>query len=560
MNSPIAVLKFGGSVLRGSDDLHRIAAKIERWRRRGYGIVCVVSAPFGTTDRRVEELRGLELDPHAYADALAEGERRSAQSLAATLAVRGSAARVLAPGAIGLVATGPPLDSSPASLAQTRLRACLQEDIVAIVPGFVAVDDYGRCVLFGRGGSDLTALFLAAELGAQRCVLVKDVDGLYDRDPHACPNARRYSRASWDAALSTDGSILQRAALNFAKHRGMTFEVGSVTAHATTSIGTHSSSFAQTVPASPLSVTLLGCGTVGQGVWDELARASEHFRIDRVAVRDLRPKRMASRPLAAWTDDPLKAAASDADLVVECMGDSDAALACIEVALARGSHVVTADKVLVSHHGTRLRRMAQSTGASFSYSAAIGGALPVLERLALAPPVSVRAVLNGTANFVLHAISQGSTFDDAVQHAQQAGYAEADPSRDLEGWDAAHKLALLAEHLGLGPLDPAEIPRTSVARGVLPGLRQVAELHATARGPRARVSLQIARKGDPLAALNGAWNGVEWTDANGSRHWIQGQGAGRMPTASSVLADAFDVARAIAQTRPRPLGELPMRA
>lgn len=560
MSSPIAVLKFGGSVLHGPDDLHRIAAKVERWRRRGYGIVCVVSAPFGTTDQRVEELRGQPLDPHAYADALAEGERKSARSLAAVLGARGSAARVLAPEAIGLIATGPPLDSSPASLAQSRLRACLAGDTVAIVPGFTAVDNYGRCVLFGRGGSDMTALFLAAELGAQRCVLIKDVDGLYDRDPQADPSARRYARASWDAALATDGSIVQHAALRFAQARGLDFEIGSVASPMTTTIGTHSSAFSTAVQASPLGVTLLGCGTVGRGVWDELGRTPEHFRVDRVAVRSLRPQRISNRPQADWTDDPLRAAAGEADLVIDCMGDSEVALACTEIALARGSHVITADKVLVARHGPRLRRMAQSTGAQFAYSAAIGGALPVLERLALAPPVSVRAVLNGTANFVLHAIAQGSSFDGAVRRAQQAGYAEADPSRDLEGRDAAHKLALLAEHLGLGSLDPDGIPCACVGPGVLPGLRQVAELHVTARGPSARVSLQVARGGDPLGSLDGAWNGVEWTDGNGAKHWIHGQGAGGLPTAAAVLADAFDVSRATARRRSRPLGTQRMLA
>lgn len=545
MSPSIAVLKFGGSVLRGPDDLHRIAAKIERWRRRGHRVVAVVSAPLGTTDQRIEELRGADLGPHAYAAALAAGERTSANSLAAALQARGTAAEVLDPAALGLVAGGPPLEASPIGLSQGVLRACLARDRVAVVPGFAAIDSAGRCVLLGRGGSDLTALFLAAELGVDRCVLVKDVDGLYERDPREDPDARRYLRASWQAALHTDGSIIQHAALRAARDRGRDFEIGSITGQATTLIGTHSSAFAEVEPkAAPARVALLGFGTVGQGVAAELDREPEHFRITDIAVRGLSPERSALRPSARWTDDPLRAAAVGADLVIDCMGDSEAALACVEVALARGSHVITADKVLVARHGARLRRRALSQGAGFAYSASIGGAVPILERLALEPPVHVRAVLNGTANFVLQEVAAGGSLNAAIERARRLGYAEADPSRDLEGWDAAHKLALLSETLGLGALDPASIPRATIGGGVVPGVRQIAELRATPRGPVARVTLQVVQPHEPLAGLPGAWNGAEWTCADGAKHWIHGQGAGQLPTAAALVADALDARRA----------------
>lgn len=236
----LIVLKLGGSVLRDVEALEAAASEISRWRRRGWNVLAVPSALGGVTDARTALARRLSPDasPHAVASLLATGEFESAASLSLVLDRHAIEAAILLPHAINLRASGHPLDATPIALATGVVRRAIESAGVVVIPGFVACDGAGRTVTLGRGGSDLTALFLAQHLRADRCRLIKDVDGLYEWDPGAPgPRPRRYQRATWADALALDGSILQHKAIDFARRHTLTFEVGSVGHESATRVG-----------------------------------------------------------------------------------------------------------------------------------------------------------------------------------------------------------------------------------------------------------------------------------------------------------------------------------
>jgi homoserine dehydrogenase len=239
----LTVLKFGGSVLRDESDLPTAVTEIERWLEDGGRVVAVVSAFDGTTDRLLSQARtyipNAESDAAATALLLATGELTTASLLTLALHRAGLAATVLNPAAIDLRTDGRGTDANPISVDTEALRRALAKFPAVVIPGFIGVDDARQFTLLGRGGSDLTALFLAHELGASRCRLIKDVDGLYDKDPaiHG-KSARRYESVSWDGALRLDGRIIQHKAVRLARERGLSFEVGAFGRGDVTQVGT----------------------------------------------------------------------------------------------------------------------------------------------------------------------------------------------------------------------------------------------------------------------------------------------------------------------------------
>lgn len=236
----IIVLKFGGSVLRSEETLRIAAQEIIRWRREGRQVLAVVSALAGRTDELLASSRRIcdAATPESVAALVSVGELHSAALLALHLDHARVSNCVLTPAAVRLVATGDALDADPVGLDEAAVRDALERHGAAIVPGYAAVDRAGRTVVLGRGGSDLSALFLAHRLGAGCCRLIKDVDGLYDRDPALPgPAPRRYSAATWGDALALDGSIVQHKAVRFARAHDLEFELGSLHGAAPTHVG-----------------------------------------------------------------------------------------------------------------------------------------------------------------------------------------------------------------------------------------------------------------------------------------------------------------------------------
>ena len=564
MSRELIVLKFGGSVLASEEDLRTAVHEIYRYRRDGYAVVAVVSALEGTTDALIERAEGYGAeDPAARAMLLATGEFTTASLLALALKRSGLPSLLLSPGGAGLKTEGEPLNSTPQKLNAAAVGRGLEEFGVVVIPGFVGVRPEGGFSLLGRGGSDLSAIFIAGEMRNAgwdvRCRLIKDVDGLYTWDPALPgPAPERYLTASWQRVAGLGGGIVQARGVDSARARQLAFEVGSFDRNEATLVGALTDvSQKMRVAERPLSVVLLGCGTVGAGVYHLLARLPKHFIVQRVAVRDVNKAVQEGVPAELLTTDVRAAAAAKSDVVVELVGGVDLPRELVLKAIAGGAEVVTANKALMAAYGDEIRAAAMARGVAVRCSAAVGGSVPMIEtvsRLAKVRAIQrIEGVVNGTTNFVLGLVDKGQSFQDAVKEAQRLGYAEADPSRDLNGTDAAEKLVVLAQagfgvgvrvdQLQVEGLDAAAIDRLKPS-GSRVVVRHLAWLERSADGVvRGGVKPTIVDADGPFGVLPGPENCLVVRLASGESTRVRGSGAGRWPTSESVMADLLELRR-----------------
>jgi homoserine dehydrogenase len=552
--SQIVVLKFGSSVLRSSADLPVAVDEIYRHVREGRRVVAVVSAFAGVTDSLIERAHsvGGHADPYAYASLVGSGEIESAAMLALSLARHGIPARLLPPEQFTLRAHGDPLDAEPHDFDEPLLRETLAHVPAVVVPGFVAHDECCRTVLLGRGGSDFTALFLAGRLGAD-CILVKDVDGLYERDPASPgPPPRRFTEATWDDALRVAGRLVQPKTIRFAHLQRQSFSVTCAGSPHATRVGPGPSRLEAASRAAPLRVVLLGLGTVGRGVYERLVAQPERFEVVRAVVRDPARHVASGVPAQLLTTNPWEALNQEADVVVEALGGELPAAELILAALLADRRVVTANKAAVAAHWDRFAPFAAGPSPRLRLSAAAGGAVPLLESLVRESAshriVALRGVLNGTCNYVLDRIEAGASYAEALAEAQSLGFAEADPTADVSGLDAARKLQLCAllGNVGL----PARLAREGIdtlAAGIDPDpsttLRLVAQVDLRGASASARVAPLRLPRADFLAGARGEENRIEVEFDDGTTLRLAGKGAGRWPTTVSVCADLWDVVR-----------------
>ena len=230
MNTPYYVCKFGSSVLESPKDITRVSQYIEEYVRSGQKTVVVVSAFAGETDtlfKNIDTL-GLGMESPNAARFIALGELKSATLLALALDANGVSNSVKEARDISLIASGPDDDASPQSLDLNLLLSSLQENDCVIVPGYAAIGRDGHDKLLGRGGSDLTALFLAKELGCAAVTLLKDVDGVYDLDPNLHNNAKRFKAISWQDARRVSEGLIQDKTLVSAREHGLGLEIRSM--------------------------------------------------------------------------------------------------------------------------------------------------------------------------------------------------------------------------------------------------------------------------------------------------------------------------------------------
>lgn len=309
-------------------------------------------------------------------------------------------------------------------------------------------------------------------------------------------------------------------------------------------------------PTPPLRVALLGCGTVGGGVLERLLARPDLFRVTGVAVRDRERARSSGLPRHLLAAGPVALAEGEAEVIIELLGGREPARRAVVRALELGKSVVTANKALLAAEIDSLERLAARRGARLLYSASVGGALPALEavRRFAGRIRAVSGVLNGTCNYVLDRLAAGDSFDAAVAAARAAGFAEADPTLDLDGSDAAQKLVLLTrEAFGVTPRWEA-IPRLGIAgvdRALLEAaarrgrtIRLVARAERTPAGLRTGVlPLEVARS-HPFAHTSGAGNALRIETTDGEVIDLAAQGAGRWPTCEAVLADLHDLIEA----------------
>lgn len=295
-----------------------------------------------------------------------------------------------------------------------------------------------------------------------------------------------------------------------------------------------------------LRVALAGCGVVGGGVLERLLKDAR-FEVVGVLVRNPDRPRETAIPAGLALTDPACLLAREPDVLVEAISDASTGLALIRAALTRGVDVVSANKQAVGGDLSALTALADSTDARLLYSASVGGGAPLIETVRRArahgPITRIEAVLNGTCNFILNRLADGIAFDEALDAAQKAGFAEEDPTADLSGLDAAAKLAILAhEALGDG-VASHRISREPLGADLADRsgqIRQLARLEV--RTGKGVVDLQPV-DGDALFQdLPDEWNALRVTLGDGSTFTTRGRGAGRIPTTESVWADLSDLA------------------
>lgn len=559
LKSKLVVLKFGSSVLRSEDDLPTAVHEIYRYWRDGAQVIAVASAFGNTTDELMQRAEKIcaQPDESVLPGLLATGEAVASALLALALQNVGIPVRLLDEIQARLHTVGGPIDATPVAVDTLRLINESRRGVV-IIPGFVGLDENGERALLGRGGSDLTALFLAHHLNAQ-CVLVKDVDGVYTSDPAVgLSNAARFAQASYETALRLGSQIVQQKALRFAANKKLRFTVSTVGAQSQTEVGPCGDRLDGAAFSSPpLRVTLLGCGTVGGGVYQRLAELPNLFEIVGVGSRTSKRALATGVPAHLATTDIDELLARECDVVVELIGTTEYAASLATIALTSHRHFVTANKALMAVAGDRLCSLACDYDVTVSYSAAVGGALPALEAVERArrfgPIKAISGVLNGTTNFVLDRVVDGVSLKEALAEAQRSGYAEANASFDLDGTDAAQKLVLLARKAFGKQITFTEIQRRGICEAEVEfvrdahrrgcAVRQVAQCSESPDGLTASVKLSELEPAHPLARVTGVENGLIIEPRHGAPISIYGAGAGRWPTTEAVMADLFDLKR-----------------
>ena len=559
MQQNIVVLKFGSSVLRSAADLPAAVHEIYRWYRDGARILAVVSAIGDTTEQLLTQARRLSPipDPFAAAQLLATGERTSAALLGVALDRAGVPARVVDPREIGLKVSGSPLDSEPDSVDSQRLLSMLHRYPVLVLPGFFGHTEDGALHLLGRGGSDFSAVFLSNALRAQRCRLLKDVDGVYESDPAVSGSRpRRFAALTYGDALRVAGPLIQPKAVSYLASSGTAAEVAALALAHESIVHSGSTIHTDRHPEKPPSrVLLLGLGTVGFGVYQRLLAMPLLFAPVGALVRDRAKHERANVPGPLLHTSEEAVLSLSPDIVVDALPGCSVSSRLVVHFLRRGIDVVSANKALIADQAAPLAAAQNSRGALLRFSAAVGGSSPMIEAVRTAakrgPLIALSGVLNGTCNFVLERCAHGASFTEALADAQALGFAEADPSEDLSGRDAERKLRILADFALGKPLltirtDPltADIAAAAVEaarRGL--SLRQVSRIHRDRNECIGQVSFEAIAGEHPLAIASREWNALHLTRSDGQSVTVVGRGAGRWPTTEAVMADLLDAHR-----------------
>ncbi|WP_337174866.1 homoserine dehydrogenase [Paludisphaera sp.] len=333
-----------------------------------------------------------------------------------------------------------------------------------------------------------------------------------------------------------------------------------------------------------LSVGMVGLGTVGAGVAriltrhaDRVARrAGRPIELKWAVVRDVKKRRDADFEGVRIVDDARRVIDDpEVGVVVEVIGGVDAARRIVLDALAAGKQVVTANKALLAEHGPEIFAAARKADRAVAFEASVAGGIPIVGAigvgLAANQVQSLAAILNGTCNYILTQMTQGGVaYAEALADAQALGFAEADPTLDVDGTDTAHKLAILAQVAFGADVRTADIPREGIDRLEIADLNYARELGYTIKllaharlaegGLELRVGPSLVRNDRPLAQVHGSYNAVRVEgDAVGETLFC-GRGAGMMPTASAVVADLIDVATGRAAITARALDFWPAAA
>ncbi len=554
MPVPVIVLNFGHSVLRSLEDYTNAASEIYRHYRQGFNVVAVTSAQGDQTDVLMAEAR--RIGPEGTAKNLAElvqlGERRSAALLALALERVGAPAFVRQARDLGLKAKGPHTQAELVDLNVAQLELDLKNHDIVVMPGYVGIGDNDRPSLLGDGGADLTALFVAQRLKAP-ALLLKDVDGVYETDPKEGGAKARYDHISWDEARQRASVLISPKALDFAQNHQFEFDIGRPGIPFYTRIGAKTGPLSTPPQVRPLRVAMMGCGVVGGGVYRRIQAQPERFEMVKIMIRNPQKYLDQGYPADLLTTRFDDVVAAKPDIFIDVSGPIEPALSHMKAMMAQGVHIVSANKQAIAAGGQALLDYAEKSGALLTFSSAAGGGMPILEMCLRERGriVRIEALLNGTTNYMLDEISAGKSYAQALKEAQDKGFAEADPSADVSGADAAAKIRLLAL-LGFGhELTLDDIARDTIENFKLPAnmagaMKRVGICYQHAKGFDASLELKDLSLNNFLAQARGEEAHAIFYFDDGDHYKIRGKGAGRWPTCEAVMADLFDISKAVA--------------
>ena len=320
-----------------------------------------------------------------------------------------------------------------------------------------------------------------------------------------------------------------------------------------------------------IKVAIMGCGTIGSGVYEVIENnqavlqkeLGEEIRVAKIL--DLRSfpgtpyEKLVVNDISLIVDDP------EISIVVETMGGTKPAYQFVKSCLLAGKHVTTSNKALVAAHGTELLQIAREKNVNFFFEAAVGGGIPVIRNIGTGYAGQVieeiTGILNGTTNFILTKMDrEGASFEDVLAEAQRLGYAEKDPSADVEGWDTCRKIAILSSLAMDGEVDFEEIETEGItkidtadfayARKMGTSIRLVGSMLREEDGFSVFVGPMMVGMDDPLYSVSGVFNGIVIRGNQLGVTMMYGSGAGKLPTASAVVADIVEIAKNPARNVP----------
>jgi len=515
LDGDIIVLEFGGSVLRDRSDVPAAVHEIYRWYRAGWRVVALVG-------------RG--------------GERCTTSWLRIELERAGIPARIIEADDIELPAPADYIGG---------LRTSLQYTTVLVVSGL-------GCGRPGaspdqRSGTDFAAVYLANALGASRCRLLKDVDGVYESDPErvgAAALLQRFSALGYADALELATTPIHPKAVGLLNECSGRAEIASLASPYESVIGRFDRTPAQHVAMSPTTVLILGLDDLGASIYERIAAMREHFHV--VGIFDPDGTRRADVSDAA----PLLESADTAmsqhpDIVLDTLHDLEPAYSLDSHFLERGASIVSANLALVADAGRKLNTLAARHNTYLRYNAVVGGSAPMMEALRreshLGDLRAIAAVFSGAASHILDRWSKGFAFQELLLNAS-AELGESAVHEELSGTRAARKLCVLARHaFGRDPdafrveaLDAETLARARFSLAANCALRLVARAWKISHCVFGQLQLEALDTRDPLAQVQPEWNKLLVTHRGGRQVMAQGRD-GRWPTTEALMADLLDV-------------------
>ena len=554
------VLKFGSSVLTGRQALGSVVHEIYRYVRRGRKCVVVVSAMGSDTNDRIDLAQAISpswSEINSGRQYVGLGELESALLVSLSLFDAGVSATLLGPRDLGLKAIGDDADAEPVCLNVEQVCRTLDKVDVCVVPGFVATDssDPSRQLLLGRGSSDLTAVFIAAELGLDTVRLLKDVDGVYDQDPHKVTDARRYETVSWPEALDIGGGLVQDKAIRFAEDRKAEIEIASVASKFETRIGAGPSYKVAPQTVRPLRVALISHGPLGQAFEDELFVSSDRFQLVAASTGEASGAMRSHAPIVQSPDQLLD---FKPDVIVDTYTGNQAHPEMTNLyrrAIQDEVQVVSANLGSVMSDPLGLAHDDQGSNRALQYASCVGGAAPIIEAIrearAEGPIARIDVLLNPLANFIMGRVGLGSPPENALAAAMNRGLTPNLPIRGLAGsrMVAALRLLGLAAFDHLVPEDAVELKSDFDAMAIPAGYALPRQVRARAERIDGKVARHMGLPGLPthraLAELRDDWVGAVVQLETGREFIATGRDGRELSALPALMADLFEAARQV---------------